>query len=73
MAKVAITYDLPEEVDDLKAALQGKDLQLVLWNVDQYLRSKIKYATSSEETHKAYTELREFIHSELEDKDVTLE
>lgn len=73
MAKVTLTFDLPEELDDFKAALQGRDLQFALWDIDQYLRAKIKHGTHSEEAHKVYAEIRELIHTELQDRDVTLE
>ena len=41
--KATLTYDLPEEQEEFKLACDGVKWSLVAWDLDQWLRSEIKY------------------------------
>lgn len=42
--KVTLTFDLPEEKDELFQALHGADWEYVIWQLDEeFLRKEIKY------------------------------
>lgn len=43
MPKVTITFDCPEENIELRQAIDGYRWELVVWDLDQWLRSKVKY------------------------------
>jgi len=41
--QVILKFNLPEETDEFKMAIRGGDYWLVLWELSQLLRSKLKY------------------------------
>jgi DNA-directed RNA polymerase subunit F len=43
MGKVIIEFDSVEEQDDIRDALDGYKWRMVAWELDQFLRSEIKY------------------------------
>lgn len=43
MSKAILEFNLPEDQTDFEAASQGIKWWLVAWNMDQWLRSQIKY------------------------------
>lgn len=67
-----LTFNLPEEAEDLKDALNGTIIKSVIWDLDQFLRSKIKYTDLSDEQHTAYNEIRDELHRILNDHEVTI-
>lgn len=60
--KVTLSFDLPEERDNLDCALKGNDYKIIINDLDQLLRSKLKYETLSEEVHLALTDVRRCLH-----------
>ena len=67
MPTATLTFNLPEEEPEFKAAVNGSSWQSLAWELSQHLRSKIKYA--DEETPEAVVdalqEVRDFLHEEL--------
>jgi hypothetical protein len=43
MGKVILEFDSVEEQEDIKSALDGYKWKLVAWDLDQHLRSIVKY------------------------------
>ena len=41
--KAILEFNLPEEEEQFDAANRGMDWALTLWNIDQFIRNKIKY------------------------------
>ena len=62
--KAILEFNLPEDQVEFEEAVNGSKWQHVLWQVDQELRSKTKYATDQdhEERVKALYEIRDFLH-----------
>jgi len=46
MGKVILEFDSIEEQDDIKSALDGYKWKLAMWELDQKLRSIVKYDSS---------------------------
>ncbi len=46
MGKVILEFDSFEERDDIKNALEGYKWKIVVWDIDQKLRSTTKYGVS---------------------------
>lgn len=46
--KATLKFNLPEENDEYYMAVNGNKFQLVLWDLDQYLRNEIKYNDKEE-------------------------
>ena len=75
MAKVILKFDLDEESNDFKLAVNAKEIMSVLWEVDQELRSKTKYASDStnQETVDALISIRDFLRESMSDKSISFE
>ena len=75
MAKVILKFDLDEESNDFKLAVNAKEIMSVLWEVDQELRSKTKYASDStnQETVDALISIRDFLRESMSDKGISFD
>jgi molecular chaperone GrpE (heat shock protein) len=71
--KVNLIYELPEEIDAYKSAMNGYKFQNVLQTMDNHLRAEIKYnnTLNEEDCHLLQT-LRDKLHEFLSDEGVTL-
>lgn len=61
MSKGKLEFDLPEEREEFELAQNAGKYAYVLYEYDQFLRGKVKYApdTMPEDVHKALEEARE--------------
>lgn len=74
MAKIILEFDSIEEADDARTALDGYKWKLAMWDLDQHLRSELKYNENiSGETDAAYEAVREKIREILESYNLNLE
>ena len=75
MAKVILKFDLDEESNDFKLAVNAKEIMSVLWEVDQELRNKTKYASDStnQETVDALISIRDFLRESMSDKGISFD
>ena len=75
MAKVILKFDLDEESNDFKLAVNAKEIMSVLWEVDQELRNKTKYASDStnQETVDALISIRDFLRESMSDKSINFD
>jgi 2-methylcitrate dehydratase PrpD len=75
MPKAIIKFDLNEESNDFKLAVNAKEIMSVLWEVDQELRNKIKYPseTTSQETIDALISIREFLRESMSDNNINFD
>ena len=70
--KAILEFNL-DEVDDSiahKRCVSSLDMILVLWEMDQHLRSMTKHApdTMSQETYNALIEIREKLREEMDER-----
>jgi hypothetical protein len=81
MATITLTFDSIEEQDDARVALDGYKWKMAMWDLDQKLRSIVKYnsslVTHNEPATNAEIEvadkLREEIRSILNGYNINLE
>ena len=74
MAKATITFTLPEEQTDFHDAVHASDYKMILWDLDQKLRSEIKYNEKLDhKTELAYQNVRDMILGLLNDYGVSHE
>jgi hypothetical protein len=75
MAKGILEFNLDEELNDFKLATNAKEIMSVLWEVDQELRAKVKYApdTTSQETVDALSSIRNLLRESMHDKRISFE
>lgn len=63
MPKVTIEYNLPEEQDEFDQTNNAEKYYAVLWDIDQYMRNKVKYA--SDDTPPLYQEAIQMVRDEF--------
>ena len=63
MPKVTIEYNLPDEQDAFEEANNAGKYYSVLWDIDQYLRNKTKYA--DEHAPAPFTEAMHLVRDEF--------
>ena len=62
-----IKFDLPEDIMELKAAMAGTDLALILLDLDEWLRGQIKYNDKNE-----YQPVRDELNQLLGERNIIL-
>ena len=65
-----LKFDLPEDKEEFDAASKGMDWAIVAWDMEQYIRNRLKYQTEKLDTSSAKEELeilRNELHSLMED------
>lgn len=63
MAKVTLEYDLNEEQEEMESAINGWKWKMLVWNLDQHLRSELKYGDEhTESAYAAVEKIREKLH-----------
>lgn len=67
MPSVTIRYRLPDEQGEYDAARLGSEAMQVLWQIDQRLRSLLKYGEPSEDAARLAQEIRAMIPAEMLD------
>lgn len=79
MPKATIEYDL-DEVDDRDAhmrAVKSLDMAITLWEIDQHLRSELKYGTRegelSDEAYKAIERTREKLREIMDENNLNFD
>jgi hypothetical protein len=62
MAKVTIEFDSIEDKDEMEMCLNGMKWYLLAWELDQYLRNRLKHENLSQDAYKALDEARDKLH-----------
>jgi hypothetical protein len=71
MTSATLTFD---DENDLLTAINGYKFKLALWQLDQFLRSEMKYNDKLTEEQYEYAEIvRNKLHEFINDFNVTLE
>ena len=72
MARGIIEFNLNEESNDFKLALNAREIMSVLWELDQELRSRTKYAsdTTSEEVIEALISITDFLRESMSENNI---
>jgi hypothetical protein len=71
--KAILEFQLPEDQPEFNNAIKGGDWKHVCWQMDQYLRKRIKYDESlSEEQLRVYEGVREELYGFMVENKVDL-
>lgn len=77
MAKAKLEFDLtdPDDKVEYDRANKALDLCLALWDVEQYLRSKTKYAPDDmpDEVYDALSKARDEFYNILNERNISLD
>jgi hypothetical protein len=72
MGKITLTFDSNEEAEEARTALDAGKWKILAWDLDQYLRGKIKYCPDNEDPA-AYETVREKLRDILEEYNLKLD
>ena len=74
MAKVTLEFDPDEDREDMESAINGWKWKMLVWDLDQHLRSELKYNDQvTGEAFEALEKLRDHLHALKTDAGLTLE
>ena len=69
--KAILEFNLPEDEEQFNAANKGMDWALVVWDINQLLRDKLKYGNLLPNTRAELEEIRDTLNEMLTDKGLT--
>ena len=61
-----LKFDLPDDKTEFEVASKAMDWSILAWDIDQYIRNRLKYQTEKLQTTSANEEL-ELLRNELRD------
>ena len=72
--KATLEFSLPEEQEQFEDASNGWKWSHAMWQLDQFLRAKVKYASddASEESSDAYQDARDELHRILNESNLEM-
>lgn len=71
--KAKLIFDLPEENYEFSNAINGSNMRSVLWEFDQWLRSKVKYEDLDDQQFKVYQGCRDHLRTLLYEENIDLD
>jgi hypothetical protein len=71
--KAILKFDLPEENHEFLNATQGAKMRSVLWEFDQWLRSKVKYEDLNDDQYQVYQGCRDHLRTLLYEENIDLD
>lgn len=72
MGKVIFEFDSIEEANEIRTALDGGRWVSVVWNLNQYLRNKVKHCPDGEDPE-TYQAVRDKLRDTLEEYNLNLD
>jgi hypothetical protein len=67
-----LTFQLPEEAEDLDLARKGADWRIVVEDLDAHLRSRLKYEDLPEDVDAALDAARQHLHALVAERGLSL-
>ena len=73
--KATLEFNLPDDEQEYNLANNAMNFWNVLWELDQELRAKTKYAPDdmTDDDYDAYQKIRETLHELMKDNNVSLD
>ena len=73
MSKAQLVFNLPEEDSEFRLAINANKWYCSMWDLDQFLRSKLKYEELSEEEYQIYDAIRSKLFECLDDHSISFD
>jgi len=74
MAKVILEFDPAEDREEMESAINGSKWKMLVWDLDQHLRTELKYNDKiTGEVYEALEKVRNYLHEQKNDSGLTLE
>ena len=71
--KATLTFNLPEDEDKYCDAVNSSKMHSILWDVDQWLRAKMKYEELSDGQYDAFKETRDHLRRLLIEENIDID
>ncbi len=71
--KAILEFNLPEDNYEFANATQGAKMRSILWDLDQWLRAKLKFEELTDEQYDTFKKTREYLRSLLIDENIDLD
>lgn len=71
--KAILKFNLPEENDEFLNAIQGANMRSVLWEFNEWLRTKVKYEDLNDDQFKVYQGCRDHLRTLLYEENIDLD
>jgi hypothetical protein len=72
--KAILEFNLPDDQDEFNFATRGSNYYIILWDIDQWLRSKMKYDdTLTDGQYEAYEKTREELRDMMTSRGITFD
>lgn len=72
--KAILEFNLPEDNEEFTMATKASSYSVALWDINQFLRSEIKYNEQlSEDAYDEVVKIREKFHDILNDHNISLD
>ncbi len=71
--KAILEFDLPEDNGQYVVTAHAMDFALVCWDIDQFLRDKLKYGNTFTTADEALEKTRETLHELLYNYNINLD
>ena len=68
-----IKFNLPDEAPEYETASKAWELSMIIWDLDQWLRSETKYQQLDDKTHEAYDKVRDKLRELMSDQGLTFD
>lgn len=73
MPKVVLSFELPEESSEFRAAQDGAEWRAVMQDLLEHIRNQLKYQNPPATKAAAYEEFRELIWNTISDRGLKLD
>ena len=70
--KAILEFNLPEDEHEFYCVTKGKDMFVVLWNLQQELRKLYKYEELNEDEWQIVERLQDFLNDSLNENEINL-
>jgi hypothetical protein len=67
---VELIFNLPEEENDFRAAINGHKLKGITYDYDEWLRTQIKYEDLTDDEYRTYQKCRDRLREMFYDDDL---
>ena len=71
--KAILEFNLPEDTNEHKLAINAPSVASAIWNFDQHLRSVIKYGDKSELEENIYQEIRDKLYEMFDEYNLVID
>ena len=70
--KAKLEFNLPEENEEFQVAVDGWRYKSIIWELDSFLRSKLKYENLQEKEYEIFDKVRSHLWELIKEENITI-